>query len=380
MVRSASLASLALLLAAPPAAARAADELPKEQGVYWEQSVEMQMAGFSMPAQTTKVCLSKKGLEEPPRNAKDDGKCEMTDVKRTGSRMTWKMKCKDGSTGEGDITSGPDSFDGKMTMRTQGQEVFMKMKGKKLGGDCDANEGKRRVAGLQKQASESQARMEESQAKACEDAATEMSLMAFVPPYPGIPVTCKDPSKLCANLETREGLVALKKNGGTDGRAKAEKLCKKSLDGAIEKLCAATRKEQERSTKLGEGATMEFVFGYCPDLARALAKRECSGRKFTALPEAQRTFCTRWAQQGLEEGGEAPAREPARAPAKASGKYLDSGIPDAGLGDPGKADKADKTEKKDKKKRPAAEDEDDSGKPKDPADMKSRIMKGIFGR
>jgi hypothetical protein len=370
MVRSASLASLALLLTASPAPGRAAEELPPEPGVYWEQSVEMQMAGFSMPAQKSKVCLPKKGMQEPPRNAKDDGKCEMTDVKRTGSRMTWKMKCKDGTTGEGDITSSPDAFDGTMTMRTQGQEALMKMKGKKVGGDCDAAELKRKVAGAQKQASESQARYAESQVKLCEDGAAKLQLELFVPVYPGVPVSCKDPAKLCANVETRQGLLTLKQQRDKDARAKVEKLCKKDLDGVVEKLCAAAAKEQKKQTEYSDQAALEFVFGYCPDLARTLAKRECAGRKFTALPPAQRDFCTRWAQKRLEGGAE---EEAGREPAKASGRYLSSGIPEAGAAE-------EKPAKKDKKKKPAAEEDEDAEKPKDAGDMKSRIMKGIFGR
>lgn len=367
MIRSASLVTLALLLTAAPASGRAADALPKEPGVYWEQSVEMQMAGFAMPAQTSKVCLPKKGLEEPPRNARDDGKCEMTDVKRTGARMTWKMRCKDGTTGEGDITSGPDSFDGTMVMRTQGNEMNMKMKGRKVGGDCDANELKRKVAGMQKQADESRAQLAESQAKTCDKGADDVTLELFVSPFPGVPVQCKDPAKLCANLETRAGLVALRQHGGKDGREKAAKLCRKDLDAVVAKLCAAAKKDQEKATTLGDEATMEFVFGYCPDLGKALAKRECAGRKFTALPPAQRDFCTRWAQQKLEAGEETP-REASRA---ATGRYLESGIPDAD----------EQPVKKAKKKKPVAEDEDEApAKAKDGEDMKSRIMKGIFGR
>jgi hypothetical protein len=365
MVRSASLASLALLLTAPPASARAED-VPKEPGVYWEQSVEMQMAGFSMPAQKAKVCLPKKGLEEPPRNAKDDGKCEMTDVKRTGSRMTWKMKCKDGTTGEGDITSGPDSFDGTMTMRMQGQEVHTKMKGKKLGGDCDANELKRKVAGAQKQADEQRAQMAESQAKQCEEGAAKMTLELFVPVYPGVPVACKDPAKLCANLETRQGLVKLKQSSGKDARQKASKLCKKDLDDVVAKLCTAAAKDQQKGTQLKDEAAMEFIFGYCPDLAKTLASRECAGRKFTALPPAQRDFCVRWAQKKLEGGGEEQAR-----PTATSGKYMQSGIPDV--------DASDKPAKKDKKKKADADDDEGASKPND-EDVKSRIMKGLFGR
>jgi hypothetical protein len=358
MVRSASLASLALLLLAPAAPARAADaDVPKEPGVYWEQTVEMQMPGFAMPAQTQKVCLPKKGLEEPPRSDRDNGKCQMTDVKRSGSRMTWKIKCEDGSSGEGDITSGPETFDGKMTMRTQGTEMQMKMKGKKVGGDCDANEMRRKVAGMQKQAATAQAESARNQAKMCDEAAEKMNLMMFVTPYPGVPVACKDPSKLCASLDTREGLLSLKQNGGKGGREKAEKLCKKDLDAVIEKHCAAATKEQEK--KLG-GASTEFVFAYCPELSRALAKKECAGRRFTALPPAQRDFCTRWSQQKLEASDE---DEPAGKVAKKSKR---------------KAEADDDEQPKAKAKKKAEAADEDEPAPKE--DMKSKILKGIFGR
>jgi hypothetical protein len=362
MVRSASLGSLALLLLAP-ALARAADaDIPREPGVYWEQSIEMQMAGFSMPAQTSKVCISKKGMEEPPRSAKDNQKCQMTDVKRSGQRMTWKMKCEDGTTGEGDITSGPDAFDGKMTMRTQGQEMNMKMKGKKVGGDCDANELKRQVAGMQKQVETAQAdaarKAALDEARRCEEAVDDMKVGMFVPPYPGVPVSCKDPSKLCARLDTREGLLALRQKGGKGAREKAEKLCKKDVGAAIDKHCAAASKEQEK--KLG-GPSTEFVFAYCPDLAKALAKKECAGRSFTGLPPAQRDFCTRWAQGKLEASDEDEDR-----PVKKAAKKKAAASDD------------DDEQPKAKAKKKAETSGDEEEKPKE--DMKSKILKGIFGR
>ena len=58
----------------------------------WEQTVEMQMQGFSMPAQTTKVCVPKKGLKEPPGAGRDE-KCKVTNVRNDGKTMTWSMVC-----------------------------------------------------------------------------------------------------------------------------------------------------------------------------------------------------------------------------------------------------------------------------------------------
>jgi hypothetical protein len=313
MVRFVSLASLAILLGALPAPATAAAP-GREPGTYWEQTVEMQMTGFAMPPQTSKVCMPKGSWEEPPKG-RDDGKCEMTDVKRTGSRMTWKLKCQDGTTGQGDMTYGPESFSGTMAMHTQGQDVQMKMKGRKLGGDCDAGEMKRKVAEMKQQVEDQQAAQARAQAQACEDAASSMQLSAFVPFYPTVPVSCADASKFCARLETREGLVAFRKGSREEGaRAKAEKLCKKDLAAIEARLCTASAKELDQSKRL-EGDALEFVFASCPDQAKAIAKRECAGRKFTALPEAQRDFCTKYARGRLEGNDEREPARPAQVPA-----------------------------------------------------------------
>src|SRR5512145_1910092 len=110
-------AALLALLASPPVVASAAGP-EVEPGVYWEQTVEMQMMGFSMPAQTMKVCMPKGAWDEPPKAGDGDENCQVTDVKRTGPRMIWKVKCKDGTTGTGDMTYGRDSFQGTTVMNT----------------------------------------------------------------------------------------------------------------------------------------------------------------------------------------------------------------------------------------------------------------------
>jgi hypothetical protein len=296
MVRSAPL--LALLALAPPAVAGAAGaETPPEPGAFWEAQVEMQM-----PAQTSRVCLPKKGAEDQPPGARDE-KCKITDLKRSGQRMTWKMTCRDGTSGEGDVTWGKDTYDGTMRMRTHGQEMRMKMKGKKVGGDCDANETKRTVAAVQKQAGDPQAESARAQAMRCSEAADEMAVTAFAPTQPGLPVECKDATRFCANLETRKGLIALRVSPELpDREGKAARLCKKDVAAIEKSLCDAAAKEQEKATRFSDQDSLEYVFAYCPDLAKQLVKRECAGRKVGALPPAQREFCTRWAPEALAGG------------------------------------------------------------------------------
>jgi len=296
MVRSAPL--LALLALAPPAVASAAGaETPPEPGAYWESKVEVQL-----PAQTSKVCLPKQGAEDQPPGARDE-KCKVTDVKRTGQRMTWKTTCRDGSSGEGDITWGKDSYDGAMKMHTHGQVMRMKISGKKVGGECDATESRRTVAAVTKQVGGSQAEIVHAQALRCSEVADEMAVTAFAPTLPGVPVECKDATRFCANLETRKGLVALRVSPELPGREDmAARLCNKDLRVIEKNLCDATTKEQEKVTRFSEEDALEYVFAYCPDLAKMLVKRECAGRKVIALPPAQANFCARWAQQTLAGG------------------------------------------------------------------------------
>jgi hypothetical protein len=132
-------AAYVLLALVSSAAPRAADT-PPEPGVWWEQTVEMQSAGFQLPPQTMKVCLPRKQeWTRPPQQEQGPQKCKMTDVNRSGNRMTWKMACEGGTSGEGEMTWTDASYEGKSVMRMQGGEMRMSMKGRKVGGDCDAN-------------------------------------------------------------------------------------------------------------------------------------------------------------------------------------------------------------------------------------------------
>ena len=88
----------------------------------WEISMKMDMPGvpFSMPAQTSKVCMQK-GHEKDPNNAvpKDkDQDCKMSDTKVSANKSSWKMKCdgKHPMTGSGEMTYGDGTYSGKMKM------------------------------------------------------------------------------------------------------------------------------------------------------------------------------------------------------------------------------------------------------------------------
>lgn len=333
----------ALSLAAAPAVAA-----EREPGVLWEHTIEMQMQGFSMPAQTNTFCAPKKGLQEPP-GARQDDKCQVKDFRRAGNRMTWKMVCTDPEpmTGEAELVYGPRSYDGKMTMTSSRGEVRAKLRGKLLGDPCDAGEVKRQAAAIQEQQQEAQAQHEQSVAQGCQESVRSMNVMALASPF------CKDPkykAEFCARLSTREGFLAAEESRSVE---KGCELCGKDANEIIAKLCPATLKEVQASRTApaapkdaqrkrpaalkavkrsasalqpaqggaSRGDALRFLGRRCPAETNELGKLECAGRSYTGAngpDEAYREFCTEYARDMLGSGRAQPAAaEPKVDPKKA---------------------------------------------------------------
>jgi Protein of unknown function (DUF3617) len=294
-----------LAVAAPPAS------VPTEPGVEWENTVEMQMAGFSMPAQTTKSCIPKKGMTEPPGSGKDD-KCKVTRMKNDGKTMSWSIACegKDKMTGEGEITQSSDGYDGKMTMRTADGEMLMKMRGKKLGTPCDAAAIKRQVANIQ---AEGAAGM----AKVCAESAQGLHVSVFSGPQ----AICKDPADrkvLCERAATREGVRSLGAQPETI-RKDLGTLCGKDFAAMRTQACAAAGKEEASTKCVGnEKPVLDFIGESCPAETQVVAQRECAGRTYTALQgSCFRSFCTSYAANLLDKGKK-PAAPPQATPEDAA--------------------------------------------------------------
>jgi hypothetical protein len=105
-----------------------APALAQEKGNEYEVTVKMEMKGMpmAMPPRTTKVCVAKNGKDEsyvPMRSGSD---CRITDSKKTGNTLSYRMECtgKDAITGEGEVTYATDSYSGKMHMVGKGENAF----------------------------------------------------------------------------------------------------------------------------------------------------------------------------------------------------------------------------------------------------------------
>ena len=109
----------------------------------WDVTMEMDMPNMpmKMPAIKTVQCITKEQADDPnqvPMGGQEKNKdCKVSDYKVAGSVVTWTMKCegKHATTGNGEFTYAVDSYDGWMKVKTDGSEMTMKYKGKRLG-DC----------------------------------------------------------------------------------------------------------------------------------------------------------------------------------------------------------------------------------------------------
>lgn len=302
-LRHAPLAGL-LLLAAPAAAA--------EKGTWWEMTTEMEMVGmpFAMPPTTLKLCQPDGDWRRPPEG-KQENDCEMKDVRTSGNTMKWRMVCtgEEPMEGDGEMTRTADTFTGRTRIKARQGEMNMKMRGRKVGGACDPEELQRKtkaqIERFKAQAQASQAQSDAMQARQCEEATREMHPMAIIGTYP----VCQEPSRkaaFCARARTAAGFPKLmaqadlekSSRGAVPGPKAIAKACDLDLAAVQQELCIeAARKED-----------LAFLGPWCPAEAKAIAKRECAGRDYTALQGSRyRDFCARLAGDALEARGDEEA-------------------------------------------------------------------------
>jgi hypothetical protein len=112
----------------------------------------MEMPGmpFAMPATSMKVCVGK-GSERDPK-ATADKNCEVTDVKQSGSKTSWKVRCDNKGeimTGVGEMSGTADKSEGviRLTGVSGGTKIDMTQtySNKRLGGVCDVDELTKKV-------------------------------------------------------------------------------------------------------------------------------------------------------------------------------------------------------------------------------------------
>ena len=134
--RLAALLGLVGLAVAAPVPATAGG--PMQAGM-WEVTVTVEMPGMAMPLPPTvqTQCMSQKDVDADPVPNLDKGACRATDIRRAGSKVTWKLTCSGNppGRGEGEITyQGSTAYDGWMTLEMSGVIVRSKIQARRVGG------------------------------------------------------------------------------------------------------------------------------------------------------------------------------------------------------------------------------------------------------
>jgi hypothetical protein len=103
----------------------------------WEMITTMDMPGmpFKMPPTRMEHCFTKEDVKDQKKTISTDKNCTVTDLKQSGNKVTWKMKCtgKSAGTFSGETVFREDAYDSTMKMDSQGQTMNMQVKAKRLG-------------------------------------------------------------------------------------------------------------------------------------------------------------------------------------------------------------------------------------------------------
>ena len=100
----------------------------------WEMKTKMDMPGMAMPEMAHTVCLPKGGAYKPEKSPQEKN-CEMSDMKVSGSKTSWKMKCtgKDAMEARGEVTRTADSMNGTIKMSMKDMQMTQNISGKRVG-------------------------------------------------------------------------------------------------------------------------------------------------------------------------------------------------------------------------------------------------------
>jgi hypothetical protein len=242
-------------------------------GEYWEITNKMEMPGmpFSMPATTTKVCIPKGGEKDPGKTSGDKS-CQMTDVKTSGNKVTWKVRCDhDGQvmTGTGEQTTTANSYDGKMQMTSSGKHemnMTMVFSGKRVGGSCDSEE-----------------QVKKMKAQIC-DTSRYRSTADWISGADMIlqpQAACADQRNQLCDMVRKDAprnaqtYTALLQREHMQGTVSVVKECKLDMDATTKAICKTLNADNYRD-----------LSAHCPAEAKKYRevqrRKECEGRSYTA--------------------------------------------------------------------------------------------------
>ena len=276
----------------------------------WDVTMRMEIVGMpmAMPAQTSQVCLKKDRKPDDAIPRQDD--CRVSDVKATGNKVAYKMICtgRNPMTGEGEITSSPTAYEGRMRIRStkKGEEMDMvqNFKGQKVGVCTDQSQ---RVVAAQK------AEGEAMLARTCSDGIEKL----YAPMFFGQGAACATQQKaFCDRVggharDMREpaGWRNVVANAGAESARAAFDACRQDFAATTKAACSKA------------AATRDWAFignGSCDEETLAAGPVHCKGRDYYTVDRSVVPMCNRYARlaRGTSTAGAAPAQSAASEPAK----------------------------------------------------------------
>ncbi|HTQ74785.1 MAG TPA: DUF3617 family protein [Burkholderiales bacterium] len=293
--------ALALACAASLSFAAGTDDL-------WEVTTQMNVPGMppGMGGNTSQQCYEKDMRKNVTKGKNAQG-CTVTDYKESGNKITITMSCKNNRSAvmEYVFNPGRTEYKGTMRMKDGGRDMVMNMSGRKIGA-CDAQQAKSereqarseregQIAAMKAQADAARAQGEQARKQAfdaqiaeCSKAVdtmdmgklgmygrcykksddtckTIMSNAAMTSPEVRSACTAKA-AEFCKRYQTQDGFAKAR------GDKNAAEMCGLSADQVKASLCPGAAKAE----------SLDFVGRYCPNEAKPLAKKYCTGRDYTS--------------------------------------------------------------------------------------------------
>ncbi len=261
-------------------------------GETWEVTSKSEMSGmpYAMPETTITVCQPKSGKPDPKQMMEQDGNCKVTDVKHSGNKTTWKMRCDgDGQkmSGSGQITHSKSSYQGTthMTGTADGEKVYMKAsyRGKRIGTACDTSAppvmGGKGMDDMNDMMGMAKAQMAAGMAEQCEVGryeAPELMTNQFFGPH----AMCAKNQKYACKVISKDVkkkpdvYLALVRHDDTSDTSIA-KACKIDMKAATKAICK----------KVDESNYEDFEEA-CPKEYAKINEAHESGRSYTSSPRS----------------------------------------------------------------------------------------------
>ena len=286
----------------------------------WEVTTQMNMPGMpaGMGANTSQQCYEK-DMRKNVTRSKNTQECKVTDSKESGNKLTITMTCPNNRSAVMEYTFNANrtEYKGTTHMKDGGREMVMNVSGRKIG-TCDAQQArseregqiaamKAQAEGAQAQANQAKKQATDSQIAECNKAVDTMdsgklgmygrcykksddtcnSMMnSYGKMYPEVQSACNAKvAEYCKRYQTQEGFA---KAGGDP---KAAEMCGLSADKVKASLCPGALKTE----------SLDFLGRYCPNEAKPLAKKYCTGRDYTSREGGKyATLCSSYALESTE--------------------------------------------------------------------------------